>query len=55
MAVFTYIYHQSFVASQSLSVEMILDQILMNLTFEEQRALYTKLGQIIQDRLFEEP
>ncbi|KAL7244324.1 hypothetical protein ACSBR1_016543 [Camellia fascicularis] len=54
MAVFAYIYHQSFVASQSLSVEMILDQILMNLTFEEQRALYTKLGQIIQDRLFEE-
>ncbi|KAI8021155.1 Phosphatidate cytidylyltransferase 1 [Camellia lanceoleosa] len=41
MAVFAYIYHQSFVASQSLSVEMILDQILMNLTFEEQRALYT--------------
>ncbi|CAL5390876.1 unnamed protein product [Camellia sinensis] len=36
MAVFAYIYHQSFVASQSLSVEMILDQILMNLTFEEQ-------------------
>ncbi|KAI7999483.1 Phosphatidate cytidylyltransferase 1 [Camellia lanceoleosa] len=54
MAVFAYIYHQSFVASQSLSVEMILDQILMNLTFEEQRALYAKLGQIIQDRLFEE-
>ncbi|KAI8031482.1 Phosphatidate cytidylyltransferase 1 [Camellia lanceoleosa] len=26
MAVFAYIYHQSFVASQSLSVEMILDQ-----------------------------
>lgn len=54
MAVFAYIYHQSFVASQSLSVEMILDQILMNLTFEEQRALYMKLGQIVQDRLFEE-
>ncbi|CAL5382467.1 unnamed protein product [Camellia sinensis] len=51
IAVFAYIYHHSFVASQSLSVEMILDQILMNLTFEEQRALYTKLGQIIQDRL----
>uniref|UniRef100_A0A5B6Z9F7 Phosphatidate cytidylyltransferase n=2 Tax=Davidia involucrata TaxID=16924 RepID=A0A5B6Z9F7_DAVIN len=54
MAVFAYIYHQSFVVPQSLSVEMILDQILMNLTFEEQRALYMKLGQIILDRQFGE-
>ncbi|KAH6832421.1 CDP-diacylglycerol synthase 1 [Perilla frutescens var. hirtella] len=50
MAVFAYIYHQSFVVPQNLSLEMIIDQILMNLTFEEQRALYTKLGQIIVDR-----
>jgi len=28
MAVFAYIYHQSFVVQQSLSVEMILDQVL---------------------------
>ncbi|XAR65721.1 Phosphatidate cytidylyltransferase [Bertholletia excelsa] len=54
MAVFAYIYHQSFVVPQSLSVEMILEQILMNLVFEEQRALYMKLGQIIQDKQFEE-
>ncbi|XP_052181526.1 phosphatidate cytidylyltransferase 1-like [Diospyros lotus] len=54
MAVFAYIYHQSFVGPQSLSIEMILDQILMNLTFEEQRALYSKLGQIILDQRFEE-
>lgn len=27
MAVFAYIYHQSFVASQSISVESILDQV----------------------------
>ncbi|GFZ03299.1 cytidinediphosphate diacylglycerol synthase 2 [Actinidia rufa] len=54
MAVFSYIYHQSFIVSQSLSVEIVLDQILMNLTFEEQRALFMKLGQIIQDRPFEE-
>ncbi|KDP20674.1 hypothetical protein JCGZ_21145 [Jatropha curcas] len=51
MAVFAYIYHQSFVVPQSISVEMILDQILTNLTFEEQHALYTKLGEIIQERL----
>lgn len=53
MAVFAYIYHQSFVVPQSYSVEMILDQILRNLTFEEQRALYIKLGQIFQERHFE--
>ncbi|PON34036.1 Phosphatidate cytidylyltransferase, eukaryota [Parasponia andersonii] len=51
MAVFAYIYHQSFVVLQSVSVELILDQILMNLTFEEQQALYTKLGDILQERL----
>ncbi|KAK4434074.1 Phosphatidate cytidylyltransferase 1 [Sesamum alatum] len=54
MAVFAYIYHQSFVVPQSLSVEMIMDQILMNLTFEEQRALYMKLGQIVEERQFGE-
>ncbi|KAL0322441.1 UNVERIFIED_CONTAM: Phosphatidate cytidylyltransferase 1 [Sesamum angustifolium] len=54
MAVFAYIYHQSFVVPQSLSIEMIMDQILMNLTFEEQRALYTKLGQIVEERQFGE-
>lgn len=51
MAVFAYIYHQSFVAAQSISVETILDQILMNLTLEEQHALYVKLGKILQERL----
>ncbi|KAL2242461.1 UNVERIFIED_CONTAM: Phosphatidate cytidylyltransferase 1 [Sesamum indicum] len=54
MAVFAYIYHQSFVVPQSLSIEMIMDQILMNLTFEEQQALYTKLGQIVEERQFGE-
>ncbi|CAA0829058.1 Phosphatidate cytidylyltransferase 2 [Striga hermonthica] len=54
MAVFAYIYHQSFVVPQSLSIEMIMDQILMNLAFEEQRDLYTKLGQIIMERQFGE-
>ncbi|KAF6137344.1 hypothetical protein GIB67_036381 [Kingdonia uniflora] len=55
MAVFAYIYHQSFVAPQNYSVEMILDQVLRNLTFEEQRALYLKLGQIFLDRQFGQP
>ncbi|KAJ9689882.1 hypothetical protein PVL29_012512 [Vitis rotundifolia] len=52
MAVFAYIYHQSFVMAQSCSVEMILEQILMNLTFEEQQDLYIKLGQMFQERQF---
>ncbi|KAL3649068.1 phosphatidate cytidylyltransferase [Castilleja foliolosa] len=54
MAVFAYIYHQSFIVPQSLSIEMIMDQILINLPFEDQRALYTKLGQIIMERQFGE-
>ncbi|XP_060187410.1 phosphatidate cytidylyltransferase 1 [Lycium barbarum] len=54
MAVFAYIYHQSFVVPQNLSIEMILDQIILNLTFEEQIAVYTKLGQIIQEKTFGE-
>ncbi|KAJ8751659.1 hypothetical protein K2173_025818 [Erythroxylum novogranatense] len=51
MAVFAYIYHQSFVVPQSISVEMILEQILTNLTIEEQHAIYMKLGKIIQERV----
>ncbi|XP_038973254.1 phosphatidate cytidylyltransferase 1-like isoform X1 [Phoenix dactylifera] len=50
MAVFAYIYHQSFVMPQSFSIEMILDQILRNLSFEEQQILYEQLGKIFQDR-----
>ncbi|CAM8896388.1 unnamed protein product [Rhodiola kirilowii] len=49
MAVFAYIYHQSFIATQSVSFDMILDQILMNLSFEEQLALYHKLGQVLHE------
>ncbi|XP_057441102.1 phosphatidate cytidylyltransferase 1-like [Lotus japonicus] len=52
MAVFVYIYHQSFVARQDYSVEMFLDQITRDLGFEEQLSLYTKLGQILQERNF---
>ncbi|KAI3430104.1 uncharacterized protein J3R85_008247, partial [Psidium guajava] len=51
MAVFAYIYHQSFVVGQNLMVETILDQILMNLTLEEQQTLFMKLGQILNERM----
>ncbi|KAK4798716.1 hypothetical protein SAY86_031042 [Trapa natans] len=50
MAVFAYIYHQSFIVPQNFPVEMILDQILMSLSLEDQQALFVKLGQIIQER-----
>ncbi|KAF8033215.1 hypothetical protein BT93_D1964 [Corymbia citriodora subsp. variegata] len=51
MAVFAYIYHQSFVVALTLSVETILEQILMNLTLEEQQTLFMKLGQIINETI----
>uniref|UniRef100_A0A7C8ZPT2 Phosphatidate cytidylyltransferase n=1 Tax=Opuntia streptacantha TaxID=393608 RepID=A0A7C8ZPT2_OPUST len=50
MAVFAYIYHQSFVVLEDLSVDMVLDQILSNLSHEEQESLYTRLGQIFHER-----
>ncbi|GAB4846092.1 phosphatidate cytidylyltransferase [Ancistrocladus abbreviatus] len=50
MGVFAYIYHQSFVVACDLSVEMVLDQILSNLSFEEQQSLYMKLGQVFYER-----
>ncbi|KAK4398567.1 Phosphatidate cytidylyltransferase 3 [Sesamum angolense] len=43
MAIFAYIYFQSFVLPQTNSVEMILDQIVRNLSFEEQERLYMML------------
>lgn len=50
MAVFAYIYHQSFVVLEDLSVDRVLDQILSNLSYEEQESLYKQLGQIFHDR-----
>ncbi|XP_022716184.1 phosphatidate cytidylyltransferase 2-like [Durio zibethinus] len=51
MAVFAYIYQQSFVVREGISVEIILEQILTSLTFEEQQTLLMKLEQILQERL----
>ncbi|XP_066317209.1 phosphatidate cytidylyltransferase 1-like isoform X5 [Miscanthus floridulus] len=50
MAVFAYIYHQSFIAPQNFSVEIILDQIIRNLAYEEQKYLYERLGEIFHER-----
>ncbi|KAL3508441.1 hypothetical protein ACH5RR_027842 [Cinchona calisaya] len=47
MAIFSYIYYQSFIASQDNPVEMILDQIVRHLSFEEQKTLYLRLGQAV--------
>ncbi|XP_023751231.1 phosphatidate cytidylyltransferase 1 [Lactuca sativa] len=50
MAVFAYIYHQSFVIPQYYPVEILLEQILGSLNFEEQVLLLTKLKEIIDAR-----
>ncbi|XP_078429588.1 phosphatidate cytidylyltransferase 1-like isoform X1 [Wolffia australiana] len=50
MAVFAYIYLQSFVVLQSFSMEMILEQIIRNLSVEEQRLLYHRLAELLQER-----
>ncbi|KAL0353683.1 UNVERIFIED_CONTAM: Phosphatidate cytidylyltransferase 3 [Sesamum angustifolium] len=55
MAIFAYIYFQSFVLLQTNSVEMILDQIVRNLSFEEQERLYMMLGQIFKGQQFVHP
>ncbi|MED6125736.1 phosphatidate cytidylyltransferase [Stylosanthes scabra] len=52
MAVFVYIYYQSFIAPHDYSVEMVLGQVLRNLDLEEQHALYNKLGQVLRERQF---
>ncbi|KAE8723097.1 cytidinediphosphate diacylglycerol synthase 2 [Hibiscus syriacus] len=51
MAVFAYIYLQSFVVREGISVDMILDQIMASLSLEEQQILVMKLGQILQERV----
>uniref|UniRef100_A0A6N2KXJ3 Uncharacterized protein n=1 Tax=Salix viminalis TaxID=40686 RepID=A0A6N2KXJ3_SALVM len=50
-AVFAYIYHQSFVVHQSVSVDMLMEQILRSLPYEEQYTLYMRLGEMIQGKL----
>lgn len=50
MAVFAYIYYQSVVIPQYNSVEHILDQILGNLSIEEQISLYKQLGEVLYRR-----
>ncbi|XAR56738.1 Phosphatidate cytidylyltransferase [Bertholletia excelsa] len=49
MAVFAYIYHQSFIIPQTYPVEVLLDQI-RNLSLDEQKTLHMMLGQIFRER-----
>ncbi|KAI7744637.1 hypothetical protein M8C21_001246 [Ambrosia artemisiifolia] len=53
MAVFAYIYHQSFVIPQCYPVEILLEQISRSLTFEEQELLLAKLKEVIDGRQLE--
>ncbi|KAL4563284.1 hypothetical protein LXL04_027324 [Taraxacum kok-saghyz] len=50
MAVFAYIYQQSFVIPQYYPVEILLEQILGSLNFGEQDLLLSKLKEIIDGR-----
>ncbi|KAK2639844.1 hypothetical protein Ddye_027639 [Dipteronia dyeriana] len=52
MAVFAYIYHQSFVVPQSYSVEIIMDEIMRSFNLDQQQAVHAKLGQILHQRPF---
>lgn len=42
MAVFAYIYHQSFVVPQNLSIEMILDQVCFSSSHEHAEKILMK-------------
>ncbi|XP_068665387.1 phosphatidate cytidylyltransferase 1-like [Aristolochia californica] len=58
MAVFSYIYHQSFIVSQSYSVDMILEvlvQMLRNLSLEERKLFIKKFEQVFEEMLLEAP
>ncbi|CAH8341538.1 unnamed protein product [Eruca vesicaria subsp. sativa] len=50
MAIFAYIYIQSFIVHQDYSVETILDHISRSLGHEEQKMLYVKLGDILRHK-----
>ncbi|XP_057765582.1 phosphatidate cytidylyltransferase 3-like isoform X2 [Salvia miltiorrhiza] len=52
MAIFAYIYFQSFVLPPANSVEMILDQIERSLSYEEQQKLYAMLGHIFEEQKY---
>ncbi|KAK9133139.1 hypothetical protein Scep_012667 [Stephania cephalantha] len=50
MAVFAYIYYHSFVVLENYSVDILLDQILRNLSVDEQKTLFDKFNQTFLDR-----
>lgn len=50
MAVFSYIYYQSFIAPLNITVADVLDQILKTLTLEQQGELFKELGAVLQKR-----
>ncbi|XP_051125247.1 phosphatidate cytidylyltransferase 1-like [Andrographis paniculata] len=50
MAIFAYIYFQSFVLPQMNTIDIFLDQIQKNLSFEDQERLYLMLGQIFKQQ-----
>lgn len=47
MAVFAYIYYQSFIAPLNITVDDLMNQILQTLTLEQQVELYKELGKVL--------
>ncbi|KAH7351997.1 hypothetical protein KP509_19G024300 [Ceratopteris richardii] len=47
MAVFSYIYYQSFIAPLNVTVDEMMDQILRTLSVEQQMELYRELGKVL--------
>jgi phosphatidate cytidylyltransferase len=50
MAVFSYIYYQSFIATRAYSVDLLFEQILGHLTSDEQLLLYQQLSEVLTKR-----
>ncbi|CAM6096713.1 unnamed protein product [Calypogeia fissa] len=50
MAVFSYTYYQSFIATRAYSVDLLLEQILGHLTSDEQLVLYQQLAEVLTKR-----
>lgn len=50
MAVFSYIYYQSFIGPVNITVADVLDQVLQTLTLEQQAELYRELGDVLYRR-----
>lgn len=54
MAVFSYIYYQSFIAPLNITVDDVMNQIVQTLTLEQQVELYKELGRVLYRNVVKE-